>query len=229
MNNFLKVENLVKDYKTGDITLRVLKGIFLEVYEGEILGILGPSGAGKSTLLHIMGFLERPTDGDVMFRGKKLSQISGFEQSLVRNREFGFVFQLYHLLPEFNVLENTMLPLIIRYSFGQWALTKKECKKRAVSLLDRLGLSKRLHHKPNQLSGGERQRVAIARALVGDPQIVFCDEPTGSLDQTTSAEIQSLILSLNKELKKTFVIVTHDPDIAGLAYRQLKMADGRIV
>ncbi len=229
MNDFLRVENVVKDYPSGETTLRVLKGITLEIEEGKITAIVGPSGAGKSTLLHILGFLDRPTSGDVIYNGGRLSSLNRIEQAAVRNQHFGFVFQMYHLLPELTAHENTLLPLMIRHSMGQWLGLRGALHKKARELLQRLGLGDRLHHLPSQLSGGERQRVAIARALIGDPQVVFCDEPTGNLDAATSQGIQSLILELSKETGKTFLIVTHDPSVAGMAHRQLRLVDGHFV
>ena len=227
MNDFLRVENLVKDYPSGETTLRVLKGISLSIEPKQITAIVGPSGAGKSTLLHLMGFLDRPTSGDVLYKGRPLSALSKKEQADVRNAHFGFVFQMYHLLPELTALENTLLPLMIRSSTGEWMGKRGAAHGRAEKLLDRLGLSARLHHLPSQLSGGERQRVAIARALIGEPEIVFCDEPTGNLDAATSKEIQGLIVDLSRETGKTFIVVTHDPTVAGLATTQLRLVDGR--
>ncbi len=225
---FLTVENVVKDYKSGDSMLRVLKGVSLEIAEGEIVAIVGPSGAGKSTLLHVMGFLDRPTGGDVVFRGRRLSELRSGEQAEVRNAKFGFVFQMYHLMPELNAFENTLLPLMIRHGMLSWLRAWRGSRRRARELLEKLGLGPRMHHRPSQLSGGERQRVAIARALVGDPEIVFCDEPTGNLDAATSKEIQGLILQLSQETRKTFILVTHDPNVARLAGRQIRLVDGRI-
>ena len=229
MNDFLRVEDVVKDYPSGETTLRVLKGITLDVEESKITAIVGPSGAGKSTLLHILGFLDRPTSGDVIYRGQRLSKIDKVEQARTRNAKFGFVFQMYHLLPELTAQENTLLPLMIRHSTGEWLGGRGAMIDKARALLKRLGLFERLHHLPSQLSGGERQRVAIARALIGDPDIVFCDEPTGNLDAATSQEIQKLILELSKETGKTFLIVTHDPNVAGMAHRQLRLVDGHFV
>ena len=229
MSDFLGVENVVKDYPSGETTLRVLKGITLEIEQSKITAIVGPSGAGKSTLLHILGFLDRPTSGDVVYRGQKLSGLDKVQQARTRNAHFGFVFQMYHLLPELTAHENTMLPLMIRHSTGQWLSRRGEFHQKAHALLERLGLKDRLHHLPSQLSGGERQRVAIARALIGDPDIVFCDEPTGNLDAATSQGIQQLILELSKETGKTFLIVTHDPSVAGMAHRQLRLVDGHFV
>ena len=229
MNDFLRVEDVVKDYPSGETTLRVLKGITLAVEPGQITAIVGPSGAGKSTLLHILGFLDRPTSGDVIYRGRRLSAMDRLEQAKVRNAHFGFVFQMYHLLPELTAQENTLLPLMIRHSTGEWLGKRGELHKKGRDLLERLGLKDRLHHLPSQLSGGERQRVAIARALIGDPDVVFCDEPTGNLDAATSQEIQKLILELSRETGKTFLIVTHDPTVAGMAQRQLRLVDGHFV
>lgn len=228
MPSLMKVENIVKDYHTGNFDLRVLKGVSLEVNEGEIMAIVGPSGAGKSTLLHIMGLIDCPTEGNVLFRGEALSALSPSARSTVRNRDFGFIFQMYHLMPEFNVLENTLLPLMIRNSIGGWILHRGSIRRRAVDLLEKVGLGRRLKHRPNQLSGGERQRVAIARALVNDPAIVFCDEPTGNLDHATADEILQLILRLNKETGKTFIVVTHDSNVASLANRRLTLVDGSL-
>ncbi|HXX94278.1 MAG TPA: ABC transporter ATP-binding protein [Planctomycetota bacterium] len=229
MSDFLRVESLVKDYPSGDRTLQVLKGITLAIEPGKITAIVGPSGAGKSTLLHLMGFLDRPTSGEVIYRDFRLSTVDRKKQAKIRNAHFGFVFQMYHLLPELTAHENALLPLMIRHMTDQYLGNRGAHLQRARQLLERLGLGERLHHLPSQLSGGERQRVAIARALIGDPEIVFCDEPTGNLDATTSGEIQKLIVELSKETGKTFIVVTHDPNVAALAHRQLRLVDGRFV
>jgi ABC-type lipoprotein export system ATPase subunit len=228
MSEFLRVESVEKVYRTGETDLKVLKGITLDLVEGEILAIVGPSGSGKSTLLHLMGFLDRPTTGEVSFRGAKLSETDAEAQAYIRNHKFGFVFQMYHLLPELNALENTLVPLMIRSGVFEWIGQGAAHRRRARELLVKLGLGERLHHRPHQLSGGERQRVAIARALIGDPEVVFCDEPTGNLDAATSREIQELITLLSRETKKTFVIVSHDPAVATLAGRVIRLVDGRI-
>ena len=229
MSEFLRVDAVEKVYRTGETDLKVLKGVSLDLHEGEILGIVGPSGSGKSTLLHLMGFLDRPTSGEVSFRGAKLSLTDAAEQAYIRNHKFGFVFQMYHLLPELSALENTLVPLMIRTGVFEWIGRGAALRRSARTLLERLGLGERLHHRPPQLSGGERQRVAIARALIGDPEIVFCDEPTGNLDAATSKEIQKLIVDLSKETGKTFIVVTHDPNVAALAHRQLRLVDGLFV
>jgi predicted ABC-type transport system involved in lysophospholipase L1 biosynthesis ATPase subunit len=228
MSDFLRVQGVEKVYRTGETDLLVLKGVSLDLREGEILGVVGPSGSGKSTLLHLMGFLDRPTAGEVSFRGAKLSDADAAEQAYIRNHKFGFVFQMHHLLPELNALENALMPLMIRTGILEWVGRGAALRKRARELLVKLGLGERLHHRPNQLSGGERQRVALARALVGDPEVVFCDEPTGNLDAGTSREIQDLIVQLSRETGKTFVIVTHDPQVATLAGRIVRLEDGRI-
>lgn len=224
----LRAEQVTKEYRQGRIVLKVLKGITLEVNEGEILAIEGPSGAGKSTLLHILGFLDRPTTGEVIFRGTRVSALKARERARIRNRCFGFVFQMYHLLPELTVMENTLIPLMIRHEAPAWLRERPAARRRAAALLNRLGLGDRVSHRPSELSGGEQQRNAIARALVGDPEVVFCDEPTGNLDRATGEGIRQLIAELNRETGKTFVLVTHDPETSRIAHRILKLVDGRL-
>jgi lipoprotein-releasing system ATP-binding protein len=224
----LEAVGVVKDYREGEGLLRVLKGVSLKVREGEILAIVGPSGAGKSTLLHILGFLDRPTEGEIRFGDLRLSEATQVAQASIRNRNFGFVFQMYHLLPELTALENVLVPLMIRHDLASWMGNRSESRRRAQTLLEQMGLGPRLTHRPSELSGGEQQRVALARALVGDPKVVFCDEPTGSLDKSTAQEIRELLVRLNQETRKTFVIVTHDESTAKLAHRILHMEDGRI-
>ncbi len=226
---FLGVESIKKEYQSGESMLQILKGVSLEIEEGEILSIVGPSGSGKSTLLHIMGFLDRPTSGEVIFRDKRLSSLNASSQVSIRNSRFGFVFQHYHLLPELNAFENTILPLMIRHGMGSWLASRGKARKRTRELLENLGLGERMHHLPHQLSGGECQRVAIARALIGNPDVVFCDEPTGNLDAGTSRDIQDLIVRLSRETGKTFILVTHDDTVASLARRKLRLVDGQIV
>ncbi|MEE9200579.1 MAG: ABC transporter ATP-binding protein [Candidatus Brocadiales bacterium] len=224
----LYAKDINKDYKVGKNTLRVLNGVSLEIYKGEILIILGPSGAGKSTLLHIFGLLDTPTSGQVVYKGENLSQLSSRQQAERRNRHFGFVFQFYHLLPDFTALENVMMPRLVG-RMAQSSPNGKTNREKAMEILDMVGLKDRTLHRPDQLSGGERQRVAFARALANEPEVLFCDEPTGNLDTKSSREIQDLILRLNTLNNQTFIIVTHDENFAALGKRRIKMVDGRIV
>ena len=219
----LKAENLYKIYKDGKISLEVLKGINLEVKGGEALCIIGPSGAGKSTLLHLLGGLDEPSKGKVFFEGEELYHIPEEQRAKIRNERIGFVFQFYHLLPEFSALENVLLPALIdRTAF-------LEAKKRAEELLRLVGLQARMNHKPSQLSGGEQQRVAIARTLINDPDIIFCDEPTGNLDSRQGGQIVELLRNLNQEQGKTLVIVSHEEKIAGMANRIVHIRDGKLL
>ena len=222
-------KDITRDYQVGKGTLRVLDEINLEICRGEILMILGPSGAGKSTLLHIFGLLDTPTSGHVVYEGENLSQLSPRSQAEKRNKHFGFVFQFYHLLPDFTALENVMMPRLIGRRQRPSHHDAKTGLEKAAEVLDRVGLKDRSHHRPDQLSGGERQRVAFARALINEPAILFCDEPTGNLDTRNSREIQDLILELNASNNQTFVIVTHDENFAELGKRRIRMVDGRIV
>jgi len=203
--------------------LKVLKGINLSIEQGEIVTILGASGAGKTTLLQILGSLDKPSKGDVIINNTKISDLKGNQLAKFRNQHIGFVFQFHQLLPEFTALENCMLP-------GQIAGKKdKEARARALELLNYLGLSDRLDHKPGQLSGGEKQRVAVARALVNDPLVVFADEPSGNLDSKNQEELMDLFVDLRKQFNKTFVIVTHDQYLAEKADRTIHIVDGVIV
>ncbi|MFH1753178.1 MAG: ABC transporter ATP-binding protein [Candidatus Omnitrophota bacterium] len=218
----LKAHDLCKVYKEGPKDVYALKGINLEARKGEILAIIGPSGAGKSTLLHLLGGLDRPTDGKVFLGGVDLYKLSDRALCRVRNEMVGFVFQFYHLLPELTALENVMLPALIKKD------KNRESATRAMRLLETVGLKERALHKPFGLSGGEAQRVAIARALINDPAIVFCDEPTGNLDSEKSVDLQNLIWRLSRESGKTFIVVTHEPSLAERADRILRIKDGVI-
>ena len=202
--------------------LNVLKGINLDIATGEVLSIVGPSGAGKTTLLQIAGTLERPDSGSVCYDGKDITGLPDKKLSAFRNANIGFVFQFHQLLPEFTALENVAMPLLIG---GE---RRGKAEKRAAELLDTLGLSERLKHKPAQLSGGEKQRVAIARAIANAPAVVFADEPTVSLDSHNRDEIRQIIRSLNEQTGQTFVIVTHDPSVAAISDRIVSMSDGMI-
>ncbi|MCB9896108.1 MAG: ABC transporter ATP-binding protein [Planctomycetes bacterium] len=225
----LECTGLSRDFQSGETTLHVLRSVDFKLYEGEIASIVGSSGAGKSTLLHLLGLLDTPTEGDIFYRGRNITRLGQEAAAKVRNREFGFVFQSFHLLPDFTALENVMMPARIGAGSMQWMREAGKLEARAVELLTRVGLAERLTHVPSRLSGGERQRVALARALMNEPAVVFCDEPTGNLDSKTADEIFVLIDQFNKELGKTFLIVTHDEHIAQRAQRHLKMTDGRFV
>ncbi|MBT3880470.1 MAG: ABC transporter ATP-binding protein [Candidatus Scalindua sp.] len=227
-NGYLCANEIRKEYKIGKTSVRVLNGVNLDVKKGEILIILGASGAGKSSLLHILGILDTPTTGHVSFKGENLSVIGQKKLAEKRNRIFGFVFQFYHLLPDFNALENVLMPRLIGRRFFK-TTSKKEHTEKAIQLLDRVGLKDRINHRPNELSGGEKQRVAIVRALMNEPEILLCDEPTGNLDTKSGSEIQKLIWELNEKTKQTVVIVTHDERFTKLASRVVRMADGKII
>lgn len=216
----LQADNLTKSY--GD--LQVLKGVNLRVAKGEIVSIVGSSGAGKSTLLHILGTLDRPSEGVVTLNGKAVVALKGRQLSDFRNRHIGFVFQFHHLLPEFTAMENVCIP-----AFIAGKESKRDIRGRAAGLLEMLNLSERLDHKPGELSGGEQQRVAVARALINRPDIIFADEPTGNLDSVNARELHSLFYRLRDEFSQTFVIVTHNEELARLSDRQLVMKDGRVI
>ena len=228
-NSLLQAIDIYKEYSNGECTLPVLQRINLTIEKGEIVVIVGASGAGKSTLLHILGILDTPTSGSVIYKGINLNTLSTKKQAEMRNRIFGFVFQFYHLLPDFTALENVLLPGFIGGGFSKRKAENKDYTSRAISLLERVGLGDRLTHKPSQLSGGERQRVAIVRALINNPELLLCDEPTGNLDTKTGHEIQELIWDLNKTLNQTVVIVTHDEEIAKHAGRVVRIVDGCIL
>lgn len=204
-------------------TLQVLDNVNVTINRGELVTIVGPSGAGKTTLLQIVGTLDSPDGGKVLYEGKDVLQLKERELARFRNKNIGFVFQFHQLLPEFSTLENVAIPALIG------GAKQKDAEERARELLDYMGLSGRLEHKPSELSGGERQRVAVARALVNRPAVVLADEPSGSLDTKNKQELHRLFFRLREELKQTFVIVTHDESLAGDADRVLRMRDGRIV
>jgi len=204
-------------------TLHVLKGVNLNIRKGEIVSIVGPSGAGKTTLLQILGTLDKPDKGKVLVDGKEISKLNEKEMAVFRNQSIGFIFQFHQLLPEFNALENVMIPGLIAGS------DKKKLKKRAEELLDYLQLSERLEHKPSELSGGEKQRVAVARALINNPEIILADEPSGSLDTKNKEELHKLLFQLREKYNLTIIIVTHDKELAGLSDRIIEMKDGEIL
>lgn len=215
----IKTHNIHKSFDT----LEVLKGISLEIGEGEIISIMGPSGAGKTTLLHILGTLDAADQGELFLNGKNTSKLGEKEKASLRNSLLGFVFQFHQLLPEFTALENVMIPGLIA------GKPEKQVSRKAKELLKYLQLENRLDHKPSELSGGEKQRVAVARALVNDPKIIFADEPSGSLDSQNKLELHNLLLELREKFGLTVVIVTHDKELASMSDRIIEMKDGRIM
>ena len=216
----LQCTQLHKHYQQGPEQLQVLRGINLSVQRGERIAIIGASGAGKSTLLNMLGGLDVPSAGEVMVAGNSISSLNEKKRGELRNHYLGFVYQFHHLLSEFSAIENVAMPLLIA------GKKTGEVSRQAGAMLAKVGLADRLHHKPAQLSGGERQRVAIARALVNQPQCVLLDEPTGNLDQHTAQSVQSLMLELNQQLATSFIVVTHDLNLAGQMDRQLTLRDG---
>ncbi|MCD6308752.1 MAG: ABC transporter ATP-binding protein [Candidatus Latescibacteria bacterium] len=216
----LSARSIVKEYIVGAITLEVLKGLDIDLFEGQIVAIIGESGAGKSTLLNILGMLDRPTSGSLDMNGENLMGKSDAELAVYRNRFVGFIFQFHHLLPEFNALENVLMPALISGSNGP------DTEKRAVGLLEKVGLGGRLDHRPGELSGGELQRVAVARALMNEPSVIFADEPSGNLDRQNSEMLHSLIWGLARENNSSFVVVTHDLGLARRADRIMELRDG---
>lgn len=228
----LECKNVSRSFASPSGKVEVLKGVDLAIRAGEIVSIRGSSGVGKSTLLNVIGLLDQPTSGSVLyFRENKpvldSATIRNRQRALLRNEFLGFVFQFYHLLADMSVLENVMLPTMMRRSWLSFAFAKRQIRERAQSLLEQVGVSHRAKHRPNTLSGGERQRVAIARALMNQPRLLLCDEPTGNLDTETSERIHDLFLELNETLGTTFLIVTHDNHLASQTQRSVEMIDGR--
>ncbi|MCD4657654.1 MAG: ABC transporter ATP-binding protein [Planctomycetes bacterium] len=224
----LHADNIYRTFPVGESTLDVLKGVDISVHRGEMLMILGPSGAGKSTILHIMGLLDKPTSGKVFFRDEEITSLNEETQSAYRNKYFGFIFQFYHLLPEFNALENVLMPQMIARGPLSYRAKYREIETKAKNLLEIVGLTDRIKHLPSQLSGGERQRVAIARALINDPELIFCDEPTGNLDTENAQKIHQLLVKLNEEHNISFLFVTHNKELSSRGHRLLYMCDGKI-
>jgi lipoprotein-releasing system ATP-binding protein len=216
------VENLFKSFGQGPKRIDVLKGINLIFPPGEAVAIYGASGVGKSTFMHILGTLDRPTAGRIIYRGQDLFSMEERALAAFRNREVGFIFQLHHLLPEFNALENTMMPALIR------GIQRKEAAMKAEEILVEVGLRDRITHKPGELSGGEQQRVAVARSLILQPALMLADEPTGNLDTKTGRAIHDLLMGLNTEKRVTLIVVTHNPEIASRIPRRIQMVDGKV-
>jgi lipoprotein-releasing system ATP-binding protein len=215
----IELKNIKKSYGN----LEVLKGVNLEISKAEVVSIVGRSGAGKSTLLHIIGTLDSPDSGEIFINNFDLRKMKSKELAKFRNEQIGFVFQFHHLLPEFSALENVCIPAFIK------KIPEKEAKSRAAELLEYLGLKDRMEHKPTQLSGGEQQRVAVARALMNQPAVILADEPSGNLDTNTSKELHELFFKLRKDFDQTFVIVTHNEELAKMSDRKLTMKDGLII
>lgn len=222
MNKLLEVKELYKSFGSGPSRVDVLKGISLSVDRGETIALIGASGAGKSTLLHIMGTLDRPSSGQVLFNGEDVFKLNDLSLASFRNRSIGFVFQFHHLLAEFSALENVMMPAVIA------GMKRDAAKGLATELLNDVGLGHRLTHKPGELSGGEQQRVAIARALVLSPPLLFADEPTGNLDTKTSEEVHSLLYDLHDKKGITLVIVTHNESLSAGLKRTIRLVDGHL-
>jgi putative ABC transport system ATP-binding protein len=218
----IEAENLTKVYKMGEIEVHALRGLSVKLKHGEIVAIMGPSGSGKSTLMNIIGCLDRPTAGEYILDGEKVSNLKDDQLASIRNRKVGFVFQSFNLLSRASALANVELPM--RYSGIQ-----RGRRERALAALEAVGLGDRLRHRPNELSGGQQQRVAIARALVNDPAILLADEPTGNLDTRSGEEIMNLLLTLNRERGTTLIIVTHDQDVAARTQRMIHIRDGVVV
>ena len=218
----LEIKNLTKSFSDGSVTTQVLKGIDLAIEAGEALSIVGASGAGKSTLLHIIGTLDTPSSGSVWFEGENLFKKGEKDLCSFSNQALGFIFQFHHLLPDFTSAENVMMPLLIRGEKGRRA------RHQAEIMLERMGLKEKCGAKPGEMSGGEQQRVAIARALVGRPRVLLVDEPTGNLDTQTGGQIFDLLLSLNKELKTTLIVVTHNEELSRRLGKRVKLVDGKI-
>ncbi len=218
----IKLENVVRTYQLGKTQVEALRGVDLQINRGEFVAIMGPSGSGKSTLMHLLGALDRPTDGILLLNGQDIVQDSRNVLAELRSRKVGFVFQMFNLIPTLSALDNVEFPMMFA------GTPRKERRSRAQRLLELVGLEGRLRHKPSELSGGERQRVAIARALANDPEILLADEPTGNLDSKSGKQIMELLARLNEERGMTLIVVTHDPAIANYAQRTIQILDGQI-
>lgn len=222
---FIELHDIHKTYHMGDVAVPALRGVSLKIARGEFVALMGASGSGKSTLMHVLGCLDRPTNGQYWLDGEEVSRLSADRRALVRNRKLGFVFQSFNLLPRTSALDNVAMPL----AYTAQHLSDRESRQRAREVLERVGLADRLHHEPSQLSGGQQQRVAIARALANKPPLLLADEPTGNLDSHTSEEILQMFRRLNEDDGITILLVTHEADVARYAQRDIRLHDGRIV
>jgi len=224
----LTAQNLHKTYKRGHHPVPVLNGLNLTIETGEFLSVVGASGSGKSTMMHLLGTLDVPDQGTVLLDGKRIDNLPPREREKLRNQTFGFIFQFYHLLPELSTLENVTMPIMVGKSMFGWMRERREWRKRATEMLERVGLGHRLKHKPRELSGGEMQRAAVARALIGRPRVLFADEPTGNLDAEAGMRVVELLRDLNRTEGVTIIMVTHNLDIVGVTDRVVRMTAGRI-
>ena len=219
---------LHKTYRKSAEKVPVLRGLDIEVHKGEFLSVIGASGSGKSTMLHLLGTLDRPDEGQIYLDGRRIDNLPSEQRDQLRNQTFGFIFQFYHLLPELTAIENVLMPQMIANSFGQWWGRRKELRRHATALMVRVGLERRLKHRPSEMSGGELQRAAIARALVNHPRVLLADEPTGNLDAATGAQIVQLLRDLNRSEGLTIIMVTHNLDIVAGTDRVVRLIDGRL-
>jgi lipoprotein-releasing system ATP-binding protein len=224
----LAADGLAKGYRKGRTVVPVLHDVNLEIERGEFVAIVGASGSGKSTLLHVLGQLDAPDRGRIHLDGRRIDHVPDRRRDQLRNRTFGFIFQFYHLLPEFSALENVLTPLMIRHGVVGYLARRRSLEERARALLERVGLGHRLTHRPSELSGGEMQRAAIARALSSQPEVLLADEPTGNLDASNGQSILELLRDLNREQGLTMIMVTHDAQVAAQADRVIRLVDGRI-
>ena len=227
-HSLLTALNLRKTYTKFANRIEVLRGLDIDVAEGEFLSVIGNSGSGKSTMLHLLGTLDRPDDGCIHLEGRRIDNLPAHERDQLRNRTFGFIFQFYHLLPELSTLENVLAPAMITHSVWSWWKNRRELKKQAMEMIEKVGLSHRLTHKPKELSGGEMQRAAIARALINRPRVLLADEPTGNLDTTNGQHIMQLLRELNRQEGLTIVMVTHNLDLVHDTDRVVRLFDGKV-
>ncbi len=227
-SSVMSVKSLYKSYGKASVKVPVLKGVDLEIFEGDFTAIIGQSGSGKSTLLHLLGTLDAPDSGEIYYREQRIDNLPSRHKEHLRNRQFGMIFQFYHLLPELTTLENVLIPRMVQDGFFRYMKNKRGYRKRAIELLEMVGLGHRLTHKPNQLSGGEMQRTAIARSLISDPSVLLADEPTGNLDSENGREVMDTLTALRKNENLTVIMVTHDDSLASKADRVIQLVNGKV-